>query len=356
MPAVVILGCGGVGRALLKQIAATKLTVAAVCDSKNALVAANGAFTAAQLSAIAEAKAAGKPLAVEGATVVPVTDSAGLAAVLKQCKEAAGGKCFVADCTASDATGPAMAEAGVAVALANKKPVTSSIDLYNKLALENPRNFRNESTVGAGLPVMAMLRRMVTSGDPISRVAGCFSGTLGFVMSGLEAGKKLSDVVAEAKSLGYTEPDPREDLSGMDVARKALIIARSMGWKLEMDDVKVEGMYPPEMGQDKMSVDEFMAALPSLDADMAGKAQAAAADGKVLRFAAVVADGKCLVGLQSVPKNTAMGALQGTDNIVEVISSCYPVSPLVIQGAGAGTETTASGVLADLLELADIHA
>lgn len=352
---VVVLGCGGVGRSLLQQIANTRLRVAAVCDSRTALVAGGGAFSPAQLRAIAAAKAAGQPLACEGASSEPAGDTEALAQFLLRCKEAAGGKCFVADCTSSEITGPAMAKAGVMVALANKKPVTDSMAVYNKLAKENPKNFRNESTVGAGLPVMAMLRRMVTSGDPISRVAGCFSGTLGFVMSGLEAGQLFSAIVTEAKQKGYTEPDPRDDLSGMDVARKALIIARSLGSEKEMSDVQVEGLYPAEMAPDKMSVEQFMAALPALDAAMAAKAQAAAAEGKVLRFVAAVADGKCTVGLQSVPKSTAMGALQGTDNIVEIHSGCYSTTPLVIQGAGAGTETTASGILADLLELADIH-
>jgi len=352
---VAVVGCGGVGRALLTQLAATSLAVVAVCDSKSALVVNGAPFTPVQLTAIAELKAAGKPLSCDGATCVSIAGEGELTAVLKGLQEKNNGLCAVADCTAADTIGPAIAATGCLMALANKKPITSSMELYRKLAVENPKKFRNESTVGAGLPVMAMMRRMVTSGDKISRAAGCFSGTLGFVMSGLEAGRPLSEVVTEAKNLGYTEPDPREDLSGMDVARKALIIARTLGWDIEMSDVKVEGMYPDSMGQDKMSVPEFMAALPSLDEGMAAKAKAAAAEGKVLRYAAVVEDGKCSVGLQTVPKSTAMGSLQGTDNIVEIISGCYPKSPLVIQGAGAGTETTASGVLADLLELADIH-
>jgi len=352
---VVVLGCGGVGRALLRQLARTPLRVAAVCDSRSALLAPGGAFTEQQLGALADAKAAGQTLSCEGAAAEALAGMADLVAILRGCQAAAAGRCLVADCTAAE-TGAALAEAGLPVAFANKKPVTASMDVYRQLATETPKNFRNESTVGAGLPVMTMLRRMVTSGDPIAGVSGCFSGTLGYVMSGLEAGRLFSEVVVDAKAKGYTEPDPRDDLGGVDVARKALIIARSLGWALEMADVQLEGLYPAEMAPERMSVDQFLAALPSLDPAFAARAQAAGREGHVLRFVATVKDGRCVVGLQSVPKASALGALQGTDNIVVIHSACYAAAPLVIQGAGAGAETTASGVLADLLELADIHA
>ena len=170
---------------------------------------------------------------------------------------------------------------------------------------------------------------------------------------GLEEGRAFSAVVADAKRLGYTEPDPRDDLSGLDVARKALILARRLGWRLELADVAVESLYPAHMSAEHLSVDAFMARLPELDADVAARAAAAAADGAVLRYAAVVEAGAARVGLTPVPRDSPLGRLKGTDNLVEMATDVYDAAPLVLQGRGAGAAATAAGVLADLLELHD---
>lgn len=175
------------------------------------------------------------------------------------------------DCSASSETIGILTKVvdfGCCAVLANKKPLTSSLEDYEKL-FSHPRRIRHESTVGAGLPVIASINRILTSGDPIHRIIGSFSGTLGYVMSEVEGGKPLSEVVRAAKGLGYTEPDPRDDLGGMDVARKALILARLLGWRINLDSIKVESLYPDEMGPDKMSVEDFLSSgLPSLDDDI----------------------------------------------------------------------------------------
>ena len=163
-------------------------------------------------------------------------------------------------------------------------------------------------------------------------------------------GRPFSEIVLEAKQLGYTEPDPRDDLGGVDVARKALILARGLGWRLEMADVDVTPLYPPELAE--LSVPDFLAALPGLDAGFKAKADAAAAAGEALRYAANVEDGKLTVGLASVALASPLGSLSGTDNLVEYYTRWYDPSPLVVRGAGAGAGTTAAGVLADMLELA----
>jgi len=357
---VVLLGCGGVGRAFIDLALRleSEVAVAAVADSSSVALPsdpASPAFTRAALLALSAAKATGSPLAAEGASVLPRDQ--GLERVLGDVRSGRVPCAIFADCSAAD-TGTLLASAvagGAGVALANKKPLTGPIAEYDAL-MADPRRVRVESTVGAGTPVNAAVRRLVRAGDAISRVAGAFSGTLGFVMSGLEAGKTFSDVVREAKDAGYTEPDPRDDLGGTDVARKALILARATGARLEMSDVAVESLYPPELAQDKVDVPTFMRRLVELDASFASKREEAAKSGSVLRYAAEVANGACAVGLTAVPKQSPLGALQGTDNLVEVRSQVYDPAPLVVQGRGAGTECTASGVLADVLELRDVMA
>jgi len=199
--------------------------------------------------------------------------------------------------------------------------------------------------------VIAALQRVVGAHDAVSGISGSFSGTLGYVMSGLQAGEPFSEVVGKAKELGYTEPDPRDDLGGVDVARKALILARTLGMKLDMSDVSVEPLYPSELAD--LSVSEFMAALPSLDASFAAKVAAATAESKVLRYAASIEPktGGLKVGLLAVPATSPLGTLSGSDNLVEIYTSWYSATPLVLRGAGAGTGTTAAGVLSDMLEL-----
>ena len=197
--------------------------------------------------------------------------------------------------------------------------------------------------------MIAALDRLVSSGDEIERIAGSFSGTLGFLMTGLEQGRSYSETVQEAYRLGYTEPDPRDDLGGVDVARKALILARGIGWRIEMAQVQVSGLFPERLAG--LGVDDFLSALPSLDEEYRQQVARAASEGKVLRYAATLADGACSVGLTAVAKDSPLGRLTGTDNLVEFYSRWYSPNPLVIQGRGAGVEATAAGVLSDIVEL-----
>lgn len=261
------------------------------------------------------------------------------------------------DCSASSETVQLLervVQLSCFVVLANKKPLTSSLESYDKLSAQ-PRRIRHESTVGAGLPVIASLNRMVNCGDPIYRIVGSLSGTLGYVMSEVESGKPFSDVVNQAKSLGYTEPDPRDDLSGTDVARKGLILARLLGHRLNMDDIKIESLYPAEMAPNLMSVEAFLAnGLPLLDRSIQDRITHAALNGNVLRYVCLIENKRCSVGIQELAKESPLGRLKGSDNLVEIYSRCYSEQPLVIQGAGAGNDTTAAGVLADILDIQDL--
>ncbi len=268
------------------------------------------------------------------------------------------------DCTASTATVPALLYAldqRYKIVLANKKPLTVEQEVYDRLstaggtasASDGVRHLgrsRWETTVGAGLPVIVTLNRLVASGDEVHRITGTFSGTLGYVMTGLQAGQPFSRIVREAHGLGYTEPDPRDDLGGVDVARKALILARGLGHRLDMADVQVTGLYPAAL--QSLSVAEFLNALPALDSGFAEQVQAAAAAGKVLRYAATVQADGCTVGPTLVDRDSPLGRLTGTDNLVEFTSRWYSPNPLVVQGRGAGVDATAAGVLSDMIELA----
>ena len=378
----VLFGAGGVGAALLEAIVGARklheerygirFDAIAVADSQEAIGSAAGTgtgLTDAEISALIKQKASGQKLSgIAGvSTIASKGDAASkdfLLSVVDKAATSSGSPApIVVDCTATDATVPSLLKAaeelGGAVS-ANKKPFASEMGTFKRLVLTpmGPRRVRYESTVGAGLPVLAALSRVVGANDQVSLISGSFSGTLGYVMSGLQDGKPFSEVVLKAKELGYTEPDPRDDLGGVDVARKALILARTLGMPLEMSDVAVEPLFPPELAE--LSVPDFLAKLPTLDADFAAKVASAASEGKVLRYAASVKPpsaeqpaGSLVVGLLPVPAASPLGTLTGSDNLVEVYTTWYASTPLVLRGAGAGTGTTAAGVLSDMLELAN---
>ena len=351
---LILFGLGGVGRALMHQIEEQRslhheaydlrIRYLAVCDSSGAIVEPQDGFTDELLSGILEHKEEGgalasHPLGQSYESPEAIVDAVGKPGTV------------VVDCTASDETAGALLRAlelGYQVVLANKKPLTVVQDVYDGIS-RTLGNARWETTVGAGLPVIATLNRLVSSGDEIERIAGSFSGTLGYLMTGLEEGRSYSETVAEAYRLGYTEPDPRDDLGGVDVARKALILARGIGWRMEMEQVTVSGLYPERMAG--LSVEDFLADLPSLDEQYRAQVAQAAAEGKVLRYAATLSEGACSVGPTAVAKDSPLGRLTGTDNLVELYSRWYNPNPLVIQGRGAGVEATAAGVLSDIVEL-----
>jgi homoserine dehydrogenase len=233
------------------------------------------------------------------------------------------------------------------IVLANKKPVAARWGDAHWL-FDHP-NVRYEATVGAGLPVISTLRQLRETGDRITAVEGCMSGTLGFLCAEIERGVSYSDAVKEAKSLGYTEPDPRDDLSGQDVARKALILARTAGWPLEPEAIEVEPMFPQSLSS--MDVDEFMAATSRLDSMYGSENQEAQANGNVLRYIARVSPTGGKVGLVAVPRESAWGALRGSANFIAFSTTRYDAIPLVVSGPGAGAEVTAAGVLGDILSL-----
>ncbi len=278
----------------------------------------------------------------------------GSASDLESALSAAGvdAQTCVIDCTGTDkTTGPlaAAVEAGARVIMANKKPLCAPIDMYDRIMSGRAR-VGWESTVGAGTPVVQTLEHVLASGDSVTRIQGALSGTLGYLMSGLQEGKKYSDVVREAHRLGFTEPDPRDDLGGMDVARKALILSRQWGLRLDMNQVNVEPLFPERFSD--YSIEKFMESLNELDGDFAKRVADAKADGKALRYVASIDAKTCNVGLKSVDLDSPLGRLAGSDNLVEFYTEIYGEKPLVVQGAGAGDKVTAAGVVSDLVKVA----
>ncbi|KAK2388627.1 hypothetical protein P8452_26586 [Trifolium repens] len=369
---LILMGCGGVGSHLLQHIVSNRslhsaqglcLRVVGVGDSKSLVVVddlLNKGLDDSFLLELCRLKNGGESLSKLGdfgqCQVFVHPESKGKILEIASQIGKKTGLVFV-DCTASSDTIVVLKQVvdlGCCVVMANKKPLTSSMEDFEKL-LTYPRRIRHESTVGAGLPVIASLNRIISSGDPVHRIVGSLSGTLGYVMSEVEDGKPLSQVVRAAKSLGYTEPDPRDDLGGMDVARKALILARILGHRINMDSIQIESLYPKEMGPDVMTVEDFLdRGVLLLDKDIQERVEKAALNGNVLRYVCVIEGQRCEVGIQELPKNSALGRLRGSDNVLEIYTRCYSDQPLVIQGAGAGNDTTAAGVLADIVDIQDL--
>ncbi len=262
----------------------------------------------------------------------------------------------VIDTTSADMTEVHLAclRKGVPVVTANKKPITDRGAAYEeirRLGRAGRMRYWYETTAGAGLPVISTVRELVDTGDEVTEIVGCLSGTLGYICSRLDEGLAFSEIVREAKALGYTEPDPRDDLNGMDVARKALILGREIGYRLELEDLKVEGMVSEAL-LEAPSVDAFMEMLPREDAEYARRVEDGRQRGQVLRYVATVGDGTCRVGLRSVDRDSPLGSLSGSDNMVVVTTMRYCDNPLIVRGPGAGPEVTAGGLFGDLIKAA----
>lgn len=200
------------------------------------------------------------------------------------------------------------------------------------------------------MPIIDTFHKLVDAGDTVHRIEGCTSGTLGFILTELGRGKSFSDAVRRAMALGYTEPDPRDDLSGMDVARKAIILARLMGFRGELGDISIESLVPEHART--WPKEEFLRRLNEFDADWAERVDDAKRRGLVLRYVAAATRQRVTVGLRAVPLSSPFAGLRGTDNQVVFTTARYRENPLVISGPGAGPAVTAAGVLNDVLKAA----
>lgn len=280
---------------------------------------------------------------------LPITRSENLSNYLHQCQL----PLVVIETTASEKTDRillAAQEKGAFVVLSNKKPLSKDYQTFKKLT--DSRRVYFETTVGAGLPVISTIKELLETGDEIMKMEGCFSGTLSFIFSLLEKGEKFSQVIKEAKRRGLTEPDPRDDLSGLDVARKALILARILGKRISLREIKVQSLVPPEL--ESYSLKDFLTKTSALDKKYKKMMAKLRAKNQTLRYVAQVDKKSCFVGICQVKIISDLGSLQGPNNIVIIKSKRYNRNPLVIKGPGAGAEVTAAGVLGDFLKIIKI--
>ena len=258
------------------------------------------------------------------------------------------------DATADEGMGALYGEAlaaGFHVVSCNKKPFAGTLQSWKAIraaAREARRFLLNEVTVGAGLPVIGTLRDLIDSGDRVVSIEGCFSGTLNFLCAALDRGERFSEALRRARDLGYTEPDPREDLSGQDVARKALILAREAGVAVEPEQVRLEPFGDVGGGGD---VAAFLARAAGRDESLARSWKEAGVRGHRWRYVARV-DGGCGAQLREVPADSPLGRLAGPENIFAFTTSRYPDQPLVVSGPGAGPMVTAAGAFGDILRVA----
>lgn len=350
----VLHGVGQIGRTLVRQILdqhdyfkdkmALDLKCLAITDSSGAIFRDQG-LERITLEEHVDSKSRGLKLAA----------AAPHAEFLAQLWSLSIARGVFVDTTAEE-TAPILLQAikaGWHVVLANKKPLAISQERYDELfeaARSHGVHLRYEATVGAGLPILDTLAKLQEAGDEVHTIEGCFSGTLGFIMTQLEAGASFAQTVATAHARGYTEPDPREDLSGYDVARKALILARTLGLRLNLSDISIESLYPQEFQQ--YPLNEFFTHLSQLDQAWSERLLAAKRDGKVLRYVASIQRDQIRVGIQAVALGTPLGQLKGTDNQVSLTTRRYDLNPLIVSGPGAGAAVTAAGVLNDILAVA----
>lgn len=339
--AIVLLGTGVVGGAFLKLLntpAAATLRLVGAANSRR---------QQADPAKLAERKLR-EQLNAHGAP----RDDAELLAALDA--SAAAIKVIV-DATANASLAARHAEwlaHGYHVVTANKALAGGELPGWRALqaALAHGARYGDSATVGAGLPVLSTLRRLRHCGDALLTLEGVFSGSLSYLFNSYDGSRPFSALLREARELGYTEPDPRADLSGDDVARKLLIIARNAGFALGCDEVQVEGLVPEPLCA--LDTETFLARLEELDEPLAARHAEAKARGNVLRFLARLNQrGHARVGLTEVPASHPAARLYGTDNQFALTTTRYHTQPLVIQGPGAGPEVTAQALLGDVLAL-----
>jgi aspartokinase/homoserine dehydrogenase 1 len=351
---VILLGFGQIGRALAAQIGrvrrpALSLKVAAVIDRSGFVFDPQG-IGPRRLASLAAGKRKGRRLAD-----MPRGKAAAAEEAIAHVAGYALTRPVVVDLTADD-TGAALEAAlthGMDLVLANKRPIAgrrSASESLWQTARARGRRILHEATVGAGLPIIDTFHKLTESGDRVERIEGLLSGTLGYVLTEVGEGAPFSRAVRAAMRLGYTEPDPREDLSGMDVGRKALILARLLGYGGELSRAAVESLVP--RWARAIPLPQFLERLPEMDAAWKRRVDAARAQGSVLRYVATVTRGRIAVGLKSVPLSSPLASIKGSDNQLVFTTARYKTNPLVIRGPGAGAEVTAAGVLNDILRLA----
>jgi aspartokinase/homoserine dehydrogenase 1 len=344
-----IIGTGTVGSALLEQLASqarrlrvesrVDLRVRGLATSRRMLLHPRGAALEDWRGALAEG---GVPMDLDAFVDHVQTDALPHTVLI--------------DCTASEEVArryQGWPERGIHVITPNKRANAGSLDYYRGLwtAMRGSHmHYLYETTVGAGLPIVQTLRDLVNTGDEVRRIEGVLSGTLSYLFQAFDGTRPFSQVLAEARAKGYTEPDPRDDLSGMDVARKVVILGREMGLPVELADVRVESLVPEPLRAG--GVDDFMAALPAHDAEIGAVLDDARRRGKVLRYVGEVSRDGAFARLQALDASHPFARIRPTDNIVQFHTRRYDVNPLVVQGPGAGPDVTAGGIFADLLRLA----
>jgi aspartokinase/homoserine dehydrogenase 1 len=346
---VILLGCGNVGSALLQQIDQqeadlernhVKLNLRAIANSRKLLVAHDEIDPGSWRE---QMEAEGVEYTLDD--VIAIREKMGLLNVT------------IVDCTTSEELASEYTRFlvnGFNVVCANKKANTMSMDYYHDLRDQAGRSFRKflyETNVGAGLPVIDTLHALIRSGDRLDTFEGILSGSLSQIFGLLEDGLSFSEAVRQAMDLGFTEPDPRDDLSGMDVARKLLIIAREVGLDLELDDVEVEPVIPEGFAAGKTPA-ELPAELASLDEQFAAQIATASAEGRVLRYVGRISNGQCRVSIDAVALDKPLASIRDGENALVLATRYYQPIPLVLRGYGAGAEVTAAGVFADLLRTA----
>ncbi len=347
---VVLLGFGRVGRALADQIAGANgrapVRVVGLLDRSGYVFEPRG-LSSRRLIELTRKKDAGALLSTLGGR------AASAQTALTFMAGHAVSHPVVVDVT-SEETGDLLCTAlaqGFDLVLANKRPLAGAWQHYERLwaaAAAARRRVRYEATVGAGLPIIDTYLKLAETGDRVLRVEGCVSGTLMYIASAVSEGRPFSQAVREAVELGYAEPDPREDLSGRDAARKALILARLLGYRGPAP--KPDDLVPRAIRG--LTLDRFMERLPAVDADWAARVRREAARGRVLRYVVSATARTVSARLTAVPVSSPIGALQGTRNLVAFTTRRYRKEPLVISGPGAGAEVTAAGILNDILSLA----